>query len=94
MVLIDLSGTYSDPAGSSPLPVAHMAIDDFAASNKPASSLYLLTPDRRSKPEVASAKERSWFHQGAVEMPNLLSSSSAALALWCRSPGERRLSVW
>jgi hypothetical protein len=58
-----------------------MAIDDFSASNKAAFSIDLLTTDHRSKPEVASAKERSWFDQDAVYMPKDLSLSSAALGV-------------
>jgi branched-chain amino acid transport system substrate-binding protein len=80
-VLTDLSGLYSDLSGSGSVLAARMAIDDFKASYKPSFPIELLSADHQNKPEVASAKARSWFDQDGVDMIADLPASSAALAV-------------
>lgn len=80
-VLTDLSGTYSDLAGSGSVLAARMAIDDFKASQKSGFAIELLSADTQNKPEVASSKARAWFDQDGVDMIADLPASSAALAV-------------
>ena len=79
-VLTDLSGIYSDLSGAGSVVAAQMAIDDFKATAKPSFPIKLLSADHQNKPDIASAKARSWFDQDGVEMIADVPASSTALA--------------
>lgn len=79
-VLTDLSGIYSDLSGSGSVLAAQMAIDDFKAAAKPGFSIKLLSADHQNKPDIASAKARSWFDEERVDMIADVPASSTALA--------------
>lgn len=80
-VLTDLSGIYSDLSGPGSVLAAQMAIDDFKAEAKPSFPIRLYSADHQNKPDVASAKARSWFDQDRVDMVADLPASSVALAV-------------
>lgn len=80
-VLTDLSGIYSDLSGTGSVLAAQMAIDDFKVEAKPAFPIKLYSADHQNKPDVASAKARSWFDQDRVDMITDLPASSVALAV-------------
>lgn len=80
-VLTDLSGVYSDLSGSGSVLAAQMAIDDFKVDAKPGFQVKLYSADHQNKPDVASAKARTWFDQDRVDMIADLPASSVALAV-------------
>lgn len=92
-VLTDLSGTYSDLAGSGSVLAARMAIDDFKASQNPGFTIEVVSADTQNKPEVASAKARAWFDQDGVDMIADLPASSAALAVVKISKEKNRVVI-
>ena len=57
-VLTDLSGTYSDLAGSGAVLATRMAIDDFIANEKPSFKIEVVTADHQNKADIASNKAR------------------------------------
>ena len=54
-VLTDLSGTYSDLAGSGAVVATQMAIDDFIAKEKPAFKIEMVSSDHQNTASTAPA---------------------------------------
>ena len=80
-VLTDLSGTYSDLAGSGAVLATKMAIDDFMAAEKPTFKIEMVTADHQNKADIASNKAREWFEREGVDTATELVTTSVALAV-------------
>ncbi|PKO51912.1 MAG: ABC transporter permease, partial [Betaproteobacteria bacterium HGW-Betaproteobacteria-21] len=80
-VLTDLSGTYSDLAGSGAVFATQMAIDDFIAEAKPAFKIEMVSADHQNKADIASNKAREWFEREGVDAATELVTTSTALAV-------------
>ncbi len=80
-VLTDLSGTYSDLAGSGAVLATQMAIDDFIAEAKPAFKVEMVSADHQNKADIASNKAREWFEREGVDTATELVTTSTALAV-------------
>lgn len=80
-VLTDLSGTYSDLAGSGAVLATQMAIDDFIAEAKPAFKVEMVSADHQNKADIASNKAREWFEREGVDVATELVTTSTALAV-------------
>lgn len=80
-VLTDLSGTYSDVAGSGAVLATQMAIDDFVAEAKPAFKVEMVSADHQNKADIASNRAREWFEREGVDAATELVTTSTALAV-------------
>jgi branched-chain amino acid transport system substrate-binding protein len=80
-VLTDLSGTYSDLAGSGAVLATKMAIDDFIANEKPGFKIEMVSADHQNKADIASNKAREWFEREGVDTATELVTTSVALAV-------------
>jgi len=80
-VLTDLSGTYSDLAGSGAVLATQMAIDDFIAKEKPGFKIEMVSADHQNKADIASNKAREWFERDGVDTATELVTTSVALAV-------------
>ena len=80
-VLTDLSGTYSDLAGSGAVLATEMAIADFIAKEKPAFKIEMVSSDHQNKADIASNKAREWFEREGVDTATELVTTSTALAV-------------
>ncbi|MES2355067.1 MAG: ABC transporter substrate-binding protein [Pseudomonadota bacterium] len=80
-VLTDLSGPYSDLAGSGSVVAAQMAIDDFKAQEKPGFKVELVSSDHQNKGDIAANRAREWFDTQRVDVIVDLVSTSTALAV-------------
>ncbi len=80
-VLTDLSGTYSDLAGSGAVVATQMAIDDFIAKEKPAFKIEMVSSDHQNKADIAANKAREWFEREGVDTATELVTTSTALAV-------------
>ncbi len=80
-VLTDMTGYYSDLAGSGSVLAAKMAIDDFGGkvAGKP---IELVSADHQNKADVASTTARKWFDEQKVDViADLVSSSTAGAVM-------------
>jgi branched-chain amino acid transport system substrate-binding protein len=80
-VLTDLSGTYSDLAGSGAVLATKMAVEDFIAKEKPDFKIEVLSADHQNKGDIASAKAREWIERDGVDTVTELVTTSTALAV-------------
>lgn len=80
-VLTDLSGTYSDLAGSGAVLATQMAIDDFIAEANPSFKIEMVSADHQNKADIASNKAREWFEREGVDTATELVSTTTALAV-------------
>ena len=80
-VLTDMSGTYSDLAGSGAVLATQMAIDDFIAKEKPNFKIEMVSADHQNKADIASNKAREWFERDGVDTATELVTTSVALAV-------------
>ena len=80
-VLTDLSGTYSDLAGSGAVLATQMAIDDFLAKEKPKFKIEMVSSDHQNKADIASNKAREWIEREDVDTVTELVTTSTALAV-------------
>lgn len=80
-VLTDLSGVYSDVAGSGTVVATKMAIDDFVAAEKPNFKVEMVSADHQNKGDIAANKAREWFERDKVDTATELVTSSVALAV-------------
>lgn len=80
-VLTDLSGTYSDLAGSGAVLATKMAIEDFIAKEKPNFKIEVVSADHQNKADIASNKAREWFEREGVDTATELVTTSVALAV-------------
>ncbi len=79
-VMNDLSGPYSDLAGTKSVDAAKMAVEDFGGKvlGKP---IQVVAADHQNKADVASARAREWFERDNVDVIVDLVNSSTALAV-------------
>ncbi|HMV65042.1 MAG TPA: ABC transporter substrate-binding protein, partial [Rhodocyclaceae bacterium] len=80
-VLTDLSGTYSDLAGSGAVLATKMAVEDFIAKEKPTFKIEVVSADHQNKADIASNKAREWFEREGVDVASELVTTSVALAV-------------
>ena len=80
-VLTDLSGTYSDLAGSGAVLATKMAVEDFIAKEKPNFKIEVVSADHQNKADIASNKAREWFEREGVDVASELVTTSVALAV-------------
>ena len=79
-ILTDLSGTYSDLAGSGSVLATKMAVDDFIAKEKPNFKIEVVAADHQNKGDIAANKAREWFEKEQVDMIGDMVTTSTALA--------------
>ncbi|MBV5336100.1 ABC transporter substrate-binding protein, partial [bacterium] len=79
-LLTDMSGTYSDLAGSGAVEAAKMAIEDMGGKVAGAP-IELLTADHQNKADIAANKAREWADAEGVDVFAELVTSSVALAV-------------
>ncbi len=79
-VMNDLTGPYSDLAGTKSVDAAKMAVEDFGGKvlGKP---VQVVAADHQNKADVASARAREWFERDNVDVIVDLVNSSTALAV-------------
>jgi branched-chain amino acid transport system substrate-binding protein len=80
-VLTDLSGLYSDLAGSGAVLATQMAIDDFKAQAKPNFKIEMISADHQNKGDISANKAREWFDTQQVDVIVDLVTTSTALAV-------------
>ena len=79
-VLTDMSGAYSDLAGSGAVVAVQMAVEDFKAKDKPNFAIEVVAADHQNKGDIASSKAREWFDRDKVDVVVDLVTTSTALA--------------
>src|SRR5574340_753200 len=67
-VLTDLSGTYSDLAGSGSVLATKMAVEDFIAKEKPNFKIEIVSADHQNKGDIASTKAREWIDRKSTRL--------------------------
>ena len=92
-VLTDLSGTYSDLAGTGAVLATQMAIDDFIAEAKPAFKVEMVSADHQNKADIASTKAREWFEREGVDTATELVTTSVALAVMKVAKEKNRIAL-
>ena len=92
-VLTDLSGTYSDLAGTGAVLATEMAIDDFIAEAKPAFKVEMVSADHQNKADIASTKAREWFEREGVDTATELVTTSVALAVMKVAKEKNRIAL-
>ncbi|MBC7943803.1 MAG: ABC transporter substrate-binding protein [Burkholderiales bacterium] len=80
-VLTDLSGLYSDLAGSGAVLATQMAIETFQEQAKPDFKIEMVSSDHQNKGDIAANKARQWFDTEAVDVITELVTTSTALAV-------------
>lgn len=80
-VLTDLSGTYSDLAGTGSVVATEMAVRDFIAKEKPSFKIEIVTANHQNKADISSSKAREWFDRDGVDVISDLVTTSTALAV-------------
>ncbi|MCB1335795.1 MAG: ABC transporter substrate-binding protein [Roseivivax sp.] len=80
-LLTDMSGTYSDVAGSGTVTAAEMAIEEFGGTVAGAP-IELLTADHQNKADIAANKAREWGDTEGVDAFAELVTTSVALAVF------------
>jgi branched-chain amino acid transport system substrate-binding protein len=91
-VLTDLSGTYSDLAGSGSVLAVKMAVEDFGGKvlGKP---IEVVSADHQNKGDIAANKAREWFDRDNVDMIIDLTTSSTALAVMKVAKEKNKISI-
>jgi len=92
-VLTDLSGTYSDIAGSGAVLAARMAAEDFMASEKPGFKVEIVSADHQNKGDIASNRAREWFDTDKVDAISELVTTSTALAVMKIAKEKNRIAL-
>ncbi|MCO5120945.1 MAG: ABC transporter substrate-binding protein [Burkholderiaceae bacterium] len=81
-VLTDMSGVYADLAGAGSVRAADMAIEDFSKNRSILGKKIELTfSDSQNKPDIASARARTWFDTENVDVIVDLPATNVALAV-------------
>jgi branched-chain amino acid transport system substrate-binding protein len=79
-VLADMSGPYSDFAGSGSVEAVKMAVEDFRAVNQ-SIAIEVVSADGQNKPDIATTIARRWFDTEKVDMVIDIPTSGIALPL-------------
>ncbi len=91
-VLTDMTGAYSDLAGSGSLLAAQMAAEDFGGKvlGKP---IVIISADHQNKADIASSIARRWFDEEKVDAIADLVTSSTALAVMPIAAEKKRITL-
>jgi branched-chain amino acid transport system substrate-binding protein len=91
-VLTDMTGAYSDLAGSGSVLAAQMAAEDFGGKvlGKP---IVVVSADHQNKADIASSVARKWFDEEKVDVVADLVSSSTALAVMPVAAEKKRITL-
>ncbi|TMA26637.1 MAG: ABC transporter substrate-binding protein [Deltaproteobacteria bacterium] len=91
-VLTDMSGYYSDIAGSGSVTAAKMAVEDFGGKmlGKP---IEIISADHQNKADIASNTARKWFDEEKVDAIADLVSSSTAGAVMPVAAEKKRITL-
>ena len=92
-VLTDLSGLYSDVAGSGTVLATKMAIDDFTVTEKPGFKVEMVSADHQNKADIAANKAREWFERDKVDVASELVTTSVALAVQKIAKEKNRIAL-
>ncbi|MEY4883336.1 MAG: hypothetical protein RIS34_1190 [Pseudomonadota bacterium] len=92
-VLTDLSGTYSDLAGTGAVIATKMAIDDFVAAEKPSFKIEMVSADHQNKGDIAANKAREWFERDKVDVVSELVTTSVGLAVQKIAKEKNRIAL-
>ncbi|CAA7616972.1 ABC-type branched-chain amino acid transport systems, periplasmic component [Candidatus Terasakiella magnetica] len=79
-VLTDLSGTYSDLAGSGSVEAAKMAVEDFGGKLN-GIAIEVVSADHQNKADIASSVARKWYENEGVDAIFDLVTTAAAVAV-------------
>lgn len=79
-VLNDRSGVYADLSGEGSVVAAHMAVEDFKASEK-GLNVEIVSADHQNKPDIGSNIARQWYDQDGVNAILDVPTSSVALSV-------------
>ncbi len=80
-VLTDMSGAYSDLAGTGSVVATNLAVEDFKAKNKVSWAIEVVSADHQNKGDISSNKAREWFDRDKVDVVTDLVTTSTALAV-------------
>ena len=92
-VLTDMSGAYSDLAGSGSVLATTMAVEDFKAQAKPAFAIEVVSADHQNKGDISSNKAREWFDRDKVDVVTDLVTTSTALAVMKVAKEKNRVAL-
>ena len=92
-VLTDLSGLYSDLAGTGAVIATKMAIEDFIAAEKPSFKIEMVSADHQNKGDIAANKAREWFEKDKVDVVSELVTSSVGLAVQKIAKEKNRIAL-
>lgn len=92
-VLTDLSGLYSDLAGSGAVIATQLAIDDFKAQAKPDFKVEMISADHQNKGDISANKAREWFDTAQVDVIVDLVTTSTALAVMKVANEKKRVTL-
>lgn len=91
-VLTDMSGVYSDLAGTGSVLAAQMAIEDFGGKVL-GNPIQLVSGDHQEKPDVAASLAREWYEHKGVDVIADLPNSGIALAVQNIAKNLGRISI-
>lgn len=80
-VLTDMSGTYSDIAGSGAVTAAEMAVEEFGGTVAGAP-IEIVSADHQNKADIAANKARQWGDTEGVDVFAELVTTSVALGVF------------
>lgn len=92
-VLTDMSGAYSDLAGSGSVLATTMAVEDFKAQAKPSFAIEVVSADHQNKGDISSNKAREWFDRDKVDVVTDLVTTSTALAVMKVAKEKNRIAL-
>ena len=92
-VLTDMTGYYSDLAGTGSVIAARMAVDDFGGKVN-GVPVQVIAGDHQLKADVASNTARKWFDEQQVDAVVDLVSSSTALAVMPVANEKKRIALF
>ncbi|MBC7575325.1 MAG: ABC transporter substrate-binding protein [Herminiimonas sp.] len=92
-VLTDLSGAYSDIAGTGAVLATRMAIDDFIKTEKPTFKIEMVSSDHQNRADLASNKARQWFDVDKVDIVSELVTTSTALSVMRVAKEKNKLAL-
>jgi branched-chain amino acid transport system substrate-binding protein len=92
-VLTDMTGYYSDLAGTGSVIAARMAVDDFGGKVN-GVPVQVIAGDHQLKADVASNTARKWFDEQQVDAIVDLVSSSTALAVMPVANEKKRIALF
>ncbi len=92
-VLTDLSGLYSDLAGTGAVIATKMAIEDFNSAEKPSFKIEMVSADHQNKGDIAANKAREWFEKDKVDVVSELVTSSVGLAVQKIAKEKNRIAL-